>query len=96
MSHAVYAHNIQHVIVDNLQFMLGCTNILDGYSAQNQAIGALRRFASAEDVHVTVVIHPRKVSGVSVYALLLVVVLQCVLLFDCTSCTYAFICLQPL
>ncbi len=65
MSHAVYAHNIQHVIVDNLQFMLGCTNILDGYSAQNQAIGALRRFASAEDVHVTVVIHPRKVSGFS-------------------------------
>ncbi len=63
MSHAVYAHNIQHVIVDNLQFMLGSTNILDTYSAQNQAIGALRRFASAEDVHVTVVIHPRKVKG---------------------------------
>lgn len=63
MSHAVYMHDIQHVIVDNLQFMLGArvSSIMDQYSIQNQAIAALRKFASSQNVHVTVVIHPRKV-----------------------------------
>ncbi len=61
MSHAVCAHNIQHVIVDNLQFMLGTANLTDAYSAQNQVIGTLRRFASSQDVHITIVMHPRKV-----------------------------------
>ena len=41
MSHAVYVHDIQHIIIDNLQFMLGATNIMDRYTAQNQAIGEL-------------------------------------------------------
>ena len=25
MTHAVYVHNVQHVIIDNLQFMVGAT-----------------------------------------------------------------------
>lgn len=61
MSHAVYVHDIQHIIVDNLQFMLGSTNIMDRYTAQNQAIGELRKFASLENVHISIVMHPRKV-----------------------------------
>eukprot|EP00731_Ephydatia_muelleri_P036140 Em0205g3a len=61
MSHSAYVHDIQHVIVDNLQFMTGAThNMSDKYSLQSQAIAAFRMFASEKNVHVTVVIHPRK------------------------------------
>jgi len=61
MSHAAYVYDIEHVIVDNLQFM---TSYLsrgdDRFSAQNHVISALRNFASTKNVHVTLVIHPRK------------------------------------
>ena len=33
----------------------------DRFSAQNHVIAALRNFASTKNVHVTLVIHPRKV-----------------------------------
>lgn len=61
MSHAAYVYDIDHVIVDNLQFM---TSYLsrgdDRFSAQNHVIAALRNFATSKNVHVTLVIHPRK------------------------------------
>lgn len=61
MSHAAYVYDIDHVIVDNLQFM---TSYLsrgdDKFFAQNHVISALRNFASSKNVHVTLVIHPRK------------------------------------
>ena len=64
MAHAVYVYDIQHVIVDNLQFMLGASHhsSLDRYAVQNMAVAEFRKFASARNVHVTLVIHPRKVS----------------------------------
>lgn len=64
MSHAVYVHDISHVIIDNLQFMMGTSNensSLDRYHRQDQIIGSFRRFATDNNVHVTLVIHPRKV-----------------------------------
>lgn len=64
MSHAVYVHDISHVIIDNLQFMMGTLNensSLDRYHRQDQIIGSFRRFATDNNVHVTLVIHPRKV-----------------------------------
>ena len=63
MAHAVYVYDIQHVVVDNLQFMLGSSHhsSLDRFSVQNQAVAEFRRFASAKNVHITLVIHPRKV-----------------------------------
>ena len=62
MSHAAYVYDIQHVIIDNLQFMVGAISNLDRYAVQNQAIAEFRKFASVMNVHVTLVIHPRKVS----------------------------------
>lgn len=65
MAHAVYVYDIQHVIIDNLQFMLGASHhaSLDRYAVQNMAVAEFRKFASSRNVHVTVVIHPRKVRG---------------------------------
>jgi twinkle protein len=64
MAHAVYVYDIQHVIIDNLQFMLGASHhaSLDRYAVQNMAVAEFRKFASSRNVHVTVVIHPRKES----------------------------------
>lgn len=106
MTHAAYVYDIEHVIVDNLQFMTSYVryNIMwnvslenvgqltsfifsphskknfifytlrscfflqfpfsrgdDRFFTQNHVISALRNFASTKNVHVTLVIHPRKV-----------------------------------
>ncbi|XP_046460713.1 twinkle mtDNA helicase-like [Daphnia pulex] len=63
MSHAVYVYDISHVVIDNLQFMMGTSNensSMDRYHRQDQIIGSFRRFATDNNVHVTLVIHPRK------------------------------------
>ena len=65
MSDAVDRHGVRHVVVDNLQFMLGSrsSHMADLYTAQNHAIAQFRKFASLQDVHVSLVVHPRKVSS---------------------------------
>ena len=64
MSHAVYVKDISHVIVDNLQFMLGSNpgRVNDVYLNQDITIAKFRKFATLMDCHVTLVIHPRKVA----------------------------------
>ena len=64
MSEAVQRHEVSHVVIDNLQFMLGSGSslITDCYAAQNHAISQFRRFASLHNIHVSLVVHPRKVS----------------------------------
>ncbi|RCI00746.1 hypothetical protein CU098_004081 [Rhizopus stolonifer] len=63
--HAVYAYDIRHIILDNLQFMLSqqATHSLDKWELQDHAIAEIRRFATQQDVHITLVVHPRKDSG---------------------------------
>ena len=58
MTHAVYVHDIQHIILDNLQFMMGVSE--DRFLRQDMIISTLRRFATENNVHVTLVVHPRK------------------------------------
>ena len=61
MRHAVYAYDVKHVIIDNLQFMMSMQNKgWDKYDAQDQAIATFRQFATDEQVHITVVVHARK------------------------------------
>ncbi|CAH1792951.1 unnamed protein product [Owenia fusiformis] len=64
MSHAVYIHDIAHVIIDNLQFMMGSTTgtSMDKFQKQDQIISACRKFATNMNCHITLVIHPRKES----------------------------------
>ena len=61
MAHAVYVHDIAHVIIDNIQFMIGSgSGNIDRYTKQDQCIELFRKFATLHNVHVTLVIHPRK------------------------------------
>lgn len=61
MQHAVYMYDITHVVIDNLQFMMGQEYLsIDKFSAQDYSIGMFRKFATDNGCHVTLVIHPRK------------------------------------
>lgn len=63
IEHATYVNDIQHVIIDNVQFMMGISEEvkhLDRFWKQDAIIAAFRTFATKKNCHVTLVIHPRK------------------------------------
>jgi len=61
MEYAVYVHDVRHVVIDNLQFMTS-REARDGdiFRVLDSAIHKLRQFASTFNIHITLVIHPRK------------------------------------
>ncbi|KAI7897003.1 mitochondrial helicase twinkle [Mucor mucedo] len=63
--HAVYAYDVRHIVLDNLQFMLSQQgrSSLDKWDLQDNAIAEIRQFATEQDVHITLVVHPRKDMG---------------------------------
>ncbi|KAI8967757.1 P-loop containing nucleoside triphosphate hydrolase protein [Mycotypha africana] len=63
--HAVNAYDVRHIILDNLQFMLSQQHMngMDKWDLQDNAIAEIRNFATQQDVHVTLVVHPRKDNG---------------------------------
>ncbi len=64
MNHATYVHDIHHVIIDNLQFMVGYADkqsALDRFSMYDRVVSEFRKFATTNNCHVSLVIHPRKV-----------------------------------
>jgi len=59
----VYVNDVEHIILDNMQFMVsrkGMTKTFDKYDVQDMAIEKFRQFATERNVHVTLVVHPRK------------------------------------
>nr|XP_033798178.1 twinkle protein, mitochondrial isoform X2 [Geotrypetes seraphini] len=61
MQHAVYMYDINHVVIDNLQFMMGQEQLFtDKFALQDYIVGTFRKFATENSCHVTLVIHPRK------------------------------------
>ncbi|PVU94147.1 hypothetical protein BB561_002767 [Smittium simulii] len=65
MRHAIYAYDVKHIIIDNLQFMMSMQHLApdsngNKFEAQDAAISSFRTFATEQNVHVTVVVHTRK------------------------------------
>ncbi|KAB0795922.1 hypothetical protein PPYR_09983 [Photinus pyralis] len=63
VEHAQYVYDISHVIIDNVQFMMGISEDqkhMDRFWKQDVIIAAFRSFATRKNCHVTLVIHPRK------------------------------------
>ena len=65
MEYSVYVNDTEHVILDNMQFMvsldmLGRRSTFDKFDVQDVAIEKFRKFATDMNVHVTLVVHPRK------------------------------------
>eukprot|EP01080_Neovahlkampfia_damariscottae_P003074 gene3074-5244_t len=63
MEYSSYVYDVQHVVIDNLNFMLsGQGRGFDKFENQDKAIEKLRNFATKKNVHVSLVVHPRKTS----------------------------------
>ncbi|OQR96724.1 twinkle protein [Thraustotheca clavata] len=61
MEYAVYAYDVQHILLDNIQFMMsGQGRGYDKFERQDSALDKFRKFATAKNVHITLVVHPRK------------------------------------
>ena len=65
MEYAVYVNDVENIILDNLQFMIsrvaaGRNSTFDKFDVQDVAIEKFRKFATEHNVHVTLVVHPRK------------------------------------
>jgi hypothetical protein len=64
MEYAVYVNDVQHVILDNMQFMITRNvnggNTFDKFDVQDVAIEKFRKFATEHNIHITLVVHPRK------------------------------------
>lgn len=64
VEHATYVHDIKHLVIDNLQFMMGLSSIeeryIDRFYKQDKVIAEFRTFATKHDCHVTLIIHPKK------------------------------------
>lgn len=59
----VYVNDCQHVILDNMQFMISrksTNSTWDKFDVQDAAIEKFRKFATDRNVHLTLVCHPRK------------------------------------
>ena len=58
---AAYVHDVEHVVLDNLQFMTQAgPRDASRFEAQDRAIARFRDFATRRGVHVVLVVHPRK------------------------------------
>jgi twinkle protein len=63
MDYAVYCHDVEHIILDNLQFMISRNTLnksFDKFDVQDVAIEKFRKFATDRNVHISLVVHPRK------------------------------------
>jgi flagellar biosynthesis GTPase FlhF len=64
MEYSVLVNNVQHIVIDNLQFMMNSAESIsyqqDRFAIMDQVIHKFRMFASDFNVHLSIVIHPRK------------------------------------
>lgn len=63
MGYSVQVDKSDHIILDNLQFMMSKMNqksSFDKYDIQDMALEKFRKFASERNVHIILVVHPRK------------------------------------
>ncbi|KAK4534647.1 hypothetical protein CDCA_CDCA02G0672 [Cyanidium caldarium] len=61
MEYAAYVYDVSHVVLDNLQFMTsGQGRGYERFEIMDRAVEKFRLFATHNNVHVSLVIHPRK------------------------------------
>ena len=62
MDFATYAYDVGHIVIDNLQFMLSGQALgINKFDLQDNVISKFRNFATDKNVHLTLVIHPKKI-----------------------------------
>lgn len=69
---SIYDNDISVVCIDNMQFML--SNQAEGYrkfDLQDRVTAELRKLATEEDIHIFLVVHPKKVMLLSPFRCLI-------------------------
>ncbi len=62
LDYAIYAYDIQMICIDNMQFMLSQQGTgTQKFELQDQVASRLRQLATERNVHICVIIHPKKV-----------------------------------
>ncbi|VDO11332.1 unnamed protein product [Rodentolepis nana] len=67
LEESVKEEGVEHVILDNLQFMMGCGGMggrggmEEKFTRQDRFVERLRAFSTDSGAHLTLVVHPRKV-----------------------------------
>lgn len=64
LEQSVSDHGIEHVILDNLQFMMGSSSsnrMEEKFARQDRFVEKLRGFTTDTGAHLTLVVHPRKI-----------------------------------
>ncbi|VUZ48498.1 unnamed protein product [Hymenolepis diminuta] len=67
LDESVKQEGVEHVILDNLQFMMGCggtggrSGMEEKFTRQDRFVERLRAFSTDSGAHLTLVVHPRKV-----------------------------------
>ena len=55
------AYDVEHIVLDNLQFMTGSSaRGYEKFDIMDAAIEKFRKFTTSKNIHLTLVIHPRK------------------------------------
>jgi twinkle protein len=67
MDYAVYVNDVELIILDNMQFMVSLNSLkgkgsssFDKFDVQDMAIEKFRKFATDRNVHIVLVVHPKK------------------------------------
>ena len=61
IEYSISQYGIQNIVLDNLQFMVGCqAKSMNKFDFQDEIIQTLRRIATEKNVHIMLVIHPKK------------------------------------
>lgn len=60
LQQSVYIYDITHIIIDNIQFMMGLSDQFNRFHSQDLIIEKFRSFATNFNVHISIVMHPRK------------------------------------
>jgi twinkle protein len=60
MDYAVSVLDVRHIIIDNLQFMIGTIVGNEKFDQQNRVIDMVRDFKKERQIHVSLLAHPRK------------------------------------
>lgn len=62
VDYASYVHDVQHVVLDNLQFMMSGQALgYEKFDLQDRIMEKFRNAATRKNIHISLVIHPRKV-----------------------------------
>lgn len=61
IDYSIDVYDVRHIVIDNMQFLMGAVRGNEKFDMQDVIIGELRNLATKRSVHISLICHPRKV-----------------------------------